>query len=74
MDVALRDVVSRHGGGGLTVGLSDLSGLSNLYDSMKLHECDDFHLKLLPFPGSAYASLLLQSVLKAAQRQLEGLS
>ncbi len=26
-DVALRDVVSGHGGGGLTVGLEDLRGL-----------------------------------------------
>ena len=28
VDVALRDVVSGHGGGGLTVGLDDLRGLS----------------------------------------------
>ena len=27
VDVALRDVVSGHGGGGLMVGLGDLSGL-----------------------------------------------
>jgi len=27
VDVALKDVVSRHGGDGLLVGLSDLSGL-----------------------------------------------
>jgi len=27
VDVALRDVVSGHGGGGLVVGLDDLSGL-----------------------------------------------
>ena len=27
VDVALRDVVSGHGGGGLTVGLGDLRGL-----------------------------------------------
>ena len=27
VDVALRDVGSRHGGGGLTVGLDELSGL-----------------------------------------------
>ena len=27
VDVALRDVVSGHGGGGLTVGLEDLRGL-----------------------------------------------
>lgn len=31
----LRDVVSGHDGGGLTVGLSDLSGHSNIYDSIK---------------------------------------
>jgi len=28
VDVALRDVVSRHGGDGLMVGLDDLGGLS----------------------------------------------
>ena len=28
VDVALRDVVSRHGGDGLMVGLDDLRGLS----------------------------------------------
>mgnify|MGYP001858437632 CR=1 FL=1 len=33
-DVTLRDVVSGHGGGGLMVGLGDLSGCSNLNDSM----------------------------------------
>ena len=27
VDVALRDVISRHGGDGLTAGLSDLCGL-----------------------------------------------
>jgi len=27
MDVALRDMVSRHGGDGLMVGLDDVSGL-----------------------------------------------
>ena len=37
MDAALRDVVSGHGGDGLTVGLGDLIGLfSNLNDSMIL--------------------------------------
>ena len=36
VDVALRDTVSEHGGGGLVVGLGDLSGLSNLNDSMIL--------------------------------------
>jgi len=30
VDVALRDMVSGHGGGGLTVGLDDLSGLFQL--------------------------------------------
>ena len=30
VDVALRDVVSGHGGGGLTVELSDLRGLFQL--------------------------------------------
>ena len=30
VDVAPRDVVSRHGGGGLMVGLGDLSGLFQL--------------------------------------------
>jgi len=35
VDVALRDVVSGHDGDGLTVGLSDLSGHSNIYDSIK---------------------------------------
>ena len=34
VDVALRDVGSGHGGGGLMVGLGDLRGLSNLNDSM----------------------------------------
>ena len=33
-DVALRDAVSGHGGGGLGVGPDDLSGLSSLNDSM----------------------------------------
>ena len=32
--VALRDVVSGHGGNGLIIGLHDLRGLSNLKDSM----------------------------------------
>ena len=36
VDVALRDMGSGCGGGGLTAGLSDLSGLSNLNDSMIL--------------------------------------
>ena len=31
VDVALRDVVSGHGGGGLTLGLGDLSGLFQPY-------------------------------------------
>ena len=35
-DVALRDVVSGHGGDGLATGQNDLSGLSNLNDSMIL--------------------------------------
>jgi len=34
VDVALRNVVSVHGGDGLAVGLDDLRGFSNLYDSM----------------------------------------
>jgi len=33
VDVALRDVVSGHGGGGLVVGLDDLEVFSNLNDS-----------------------------------------
>ena len=33
-DVALRDIVSGHGGGGLMVGLDDLCDLSNLNDSV----------------------------------------
>ena len=36
VDVALRDVVGGHGGDGSTVGLDDLRGLSNLYDSVIL--------------------------------------
>ena len=36
VDVALRDVVSGHGGDGLATGQNDLSGLSNLNDSMIL--------------------------------------
>ena len=36
VDVALRDVVSGHGGDGLVVGPGDLSGLSNLCDSVIL--------------------------------------
>ena len=36
VDVALRDVVSGHGGDGLAVGPGDLSGLSNLCDSVIL--------------------------------------
>ena len=35
VDVALRDMVSRHGGDGLVVGLDAVSGLLNLNDSMK---------------------------------------
>jgi len=34
VDVALRNVVSGHGGDGLAVGLDDLRGFSNLYGSM----------------------------------------
>mgnify|MGYP001860997978 CR=1 FL=1 len=34
VDVALRDVVSGRGGGGLTVGLSDCRGLFQSYDSI----------------------------------------
>lgn len=37
VDVALRDVVSGHGGDGLIVGLGDPSDLSNLDDSMILY-------------------------------------
>ena len=33
VDVALRDMVSGHGGGGLVVGLDDLEVFSNLNDS-----------------------------------------
>ena len=40
VDVALRDMVSGHGGDGLTVRLGDLCGFSNLIDS-----------KILSFPG-----------------------
>ena len=36
VDVALRDMVSGHGGDGLAVGPGDLSGLSNLCDSVIL--------------------------------------
>ena len=36
VDVALRDVISGHGGGGLVVGLGDLRGLFSLDDSMIL--------------------------------------
>ena len=36
VDVALRGMVSRHDGDGLMVGLDDLSGLSNLNDSVIL--------------------------------------
>ena len=35
-DVALRDVVSGHGGDGLEVGLGDLRVLFNLNDSMNI--------------------------------------
>jgi len=34
IDVALRDVVSGHGGDGLIIGLDGLRGLGNLNDSM----------------------------------------
>ena len=34
VDVALRDMVGGHGGGRATVGLDDLSDLSNRNDSM----------------------------------------
>ena len=33
-DAALRDMISGHGSGGLTVGLADLSALNNFNDSM----------------------------------------
>ena len=33
-DVALRDMVSRHGGDGLVLGLGDLRGLFQAFDSM----------------------------------------
>ena len=33
-DVALRDMVSGHGGGGLVIGLDDLRDLSNRNDSV----------------------------------------
>jgi len=33
-DAALRDMMSGHGSGGLTVGLADLSALNNFNDSM----------------------------------------
>ena len=36
VDVALRDVVSGHGGGGLIAGLDHFSGLSNFSDSLIL--------------------------------------
>ena len=36
-DVALRDMVSGHGGGGFTVGHDDFGGLSNLNNSMILY-------------------------------------
>ena len=35
-DVTLRDMVSRHGGGGLAIGLDDLMVFSKLNDSMIL--------------------------------------
>ena len=38
VDVALRDMVSEHGGGGLMVGLSELRGLSSLNNSMMLRQ------------------------------------
>ena len=33
-DAALRDMISGHGSGGLTVGLADLSALNNFNDSI----------------------------------------
>ena len=36
VDVALRDMISEHGGDGSRVGHSDLRVSSNLYDSMIL--------------------------------------
>ena len=36
MDVALRDMVSGHGGDGLTFGPGDLRGLSNIKSSLIL--------------------------------------
>ena len=35
-DMTLRDMVSRHGGGGLAIGLDDLMVFSKLNDSMIL--------------------------------------
>ena len=42
VDLALRDMVSRHGGDGLMIGLDDLRGLTNLDDSMYLRELIKF--------------------------------
>ena len=39
--VALRDMVIGHGDDGLMVGLGDLSGLSNLNDSVILWFCEN---------------------------------
>ena len=41
VDMALRDMVSGHGGGSLVVGLDDLEALSNLNDSMKTGKIGD---------------------------------
>jgi len=41
VDMALRDMVSGHGGDSLVVGLDDLEALSNLNDSMKTGKIGD---------------------------------
>ena len=53
VDVALRAVVSGHGGGGSLVGLNDLSGLfqpSWFYDCLKSHASSIF-IQLLSSDG-----------------------
>ena len=57
-DLALRVTVSGHGGEGLMVKLNDLTGLSNLNDSMILHHPIEYPIlrAFILFPRGAWVS------------------
>ena len=64
VDVALRDMVSRHGGDVLMVGLDDLRGLSNLNDSVFLSLFTESNAK--PCSDNSHAALILQDEVKTS--------